>query len=141
MKRHWMGGERGIAKKKKELHFEMQQNAFKKYQAEALLKKPHYNKVLTQDIVALIGSLDLNEIEKTLGDSGIKFEEKDVAPLLGKIIQDSTLTETEYDLITKENSSSKTEIEQPILFTNNQNDMIREEDDDEVMLEEDDFFC
>ena len=66
-----MGGERKLAKKKKDLKLEIQQQVFLKYSEEP--NEIEYQRIITQDVVSLIGSFDIDEIQNHLKDTKISF--------------------------------------------------------------------
>ena len=66
-----MGGERQLAKKKKEMKQDIQHHLFQKYQQETT--EPIYQKIATQDVLSLLGSFDLSEIQSNLKDSSVSF--------------------------------------------------------------------
>ena len=139
MKRHWMGSERKLAKKKRDMKLELQRNVFEKFKNQNSSMVD--NHVVTSDVIALIGTLDLNEINKvvnTHGETKISFDDS--------LLDNEQVKPQEVEEEPKQNEKEKQE-----KATNLPNEIgthdfycedTNEPDDSEsseVMLEENDF--
>ena len=77
-----MGGERKLAKKKKDLKIDMQQHFFHKYQNETnSTNEPNYQRIATQDVLSLIGSFDPSEMDSHLKELNFCFPDLFVSSL------------------------------------------------------------
>ncbi|BFU18146.1 hypothetical protein EHI8A_051420 [Entamoeba histolytica HM-1:IMSS-B] len=127
MKRHWMGGQRKLAKRKKDMKLEIQRNVFAQYEEENQ-NAVEYKKIITQDIVGLLGSLDLDTIRNDLQEHSIE--------MCGQLKNDLTKKKNE-----EENNNDEQNM---ISSTEDDNESNEERDksegvDKEVILEPDDF--
>ncbi|EDR21639.1 hypothetical protein EDI_280120 [Entamoeba dispar SAW760] len=122
-----MGGQRKLAKRKKDMKLEIQRNVFAQYEEENQ-NAVEYKKIITQDIVGLIGSLDLNTIRNDLQEHNIEM-----------------CDQLKNDLAKKRNAEENNNEEQNMSYStegSNESSEEREKSkgiDKDVILEPDDF--
>ncbi|ELP89594.1 hypothetical protein EIN_525890 [Entamoeba invadens IP1] len=130
MKRHWMGGERRVAKKKKDTKCLIQKSIFEKYKEKETKEK--YPQVVTQDVVSLLG-INIGQIKKSFGNEEIT---------VGESLQKEIETDAQNEELITENNGIETETQEESESASSRvqnEEKSRENSEGQIVLGADDF--